>query len=127
MVLLALLGFVVSCGNAGEREGLKNLDALKAADLIKQESVLILDVRTPAEYREAHIKDSILIPLQELETGYTKISEHANRPVLIYCRSGNRSVAAANILISKGFTDLYHLKGGINDWIKKQLPVVTSP
>lgn len=124
---LVVAGLVLGCSATVEDQGYRNIDAAQAAALIKQGPVLILDVRTPGEYREGHIKGSVLIPVQELEREYTKISEHLQKPVLIYCRSGNRSVTASNILMSKGFHDLYHMKGGIKDWIKHQLPVEKSP
>lgn len=124
---LIIAGLVLGCSAAVEDQGYRNLDAAQAAELIKQGPVLILDVRTPEEYREGHIKGSVLIPVQELEREYTKISDYFQKPVLIYCRSGNRSVTASKILISKGFHDLYHMKGGIKDWVRHQLPLEKTP
>lgn len=116
-------GLVLGCSTLMEDQGYRNLDAAQAAELIKQEPVLILDVRTPEEYREGHIKGSVLIPVQELEKRVGEISDHFQKPVLVYCRSGNRSVTASKILIANGFHDLYHMKGGIKDWIRHELPV----
>jgi len=124
---LIIAGLVLGCSAAVEDQGYRNLDAAQAAELIKQEPVLILDVRTPEEYKEGHIKGSVLIPVQGLEREYVKISDHSQKPVLIYCRSGNRSVTASKILISKGFHDLYHMKGGIKDWVRHQLPLEKTP
>nr|NJM04427.1 rhodanese-like domain-containing protein [Desulfobacula sp.] len=124
---LAVAGLVIGCSAAVEDQGYQDIDAIQAAGLIKQEPVLILDVRTPEEYREGHIKGSVLIPVQELDREYTKISNHLQTPVLVYCRSGNRSVTASKILVSKGFRCLYHMKGGIKDWIRHGLPLEKSP
>lgn len=126
LFFLMIAGLVLSCSAMVEEQGYRNIDAAQAAELIKQEQVLILDVRTPEEYREGHIKGSVLIPVQELEREYTRISDFLQKPVLVYCRSGNRSVTASNILMSKGFHHLYHIKGGIKDWIRHQLPVEKS-
>jgi rhodanese-related sulfurtransferase len=127
VALVVFIGFLAGCSSAVEDQGYRNLDAAQAAELIKQEPVLILDVRTTEEYREGHIKDSVLIPVQELEKRVGEISGHLQKPVLVYCRSGNRSVTASKILISKGFQHLYHMKGGIKDWIRHGLPLEKSP
>ena len=121
--LIIFFGLVLSCSSKADQQGYQNIDVNQAAELINTKPVLILDVRTPEEYREGHIKGSVLIPVQDLENQYTKISDHIHNPVLIYCRSGNRSVTASNILVSKGFKNLYHMKGGIKDWSKHQLPL----
>ncbi len=126
-VLLIFTGFVLGCSNMAEQKGYQDIDVNQAVELIRKKPVLILDVRTPEEYREAHIKDSVLIPVQELEKEYARITEYLHTPVLIYCRSGNRSVTASHILLSRGFNNLYNMKGGIKEWIKHQLPVETLP
>jgi rhodanese-related sulfurtransferase len=77
---------------------------------------LLLDVRTQGEYDEGHIEGSTLIPVNELEGRLDEISEYKNLPVLVYCRSGNRSVTASNILLENGFTDVHNLLGGIRAW-----------
>jgi rhodanese-related sulfurtransferase len=77
---------------------------------------LLLDVRTQAEYDEGHINDPTLIPVTELESRLDEISEYKDKPVLVYCRSGNRSVTASNILIENGFSEVHNLLGGIGAW-----------
>lgn len=83
--------------------------------------VVLIDVRTPAEHREAHIPGSVLMPLYTLE-GVDDIPE-GNR-VILYCRSGKRSLRAMDILSAKGFTGLADLEGGINAWIRSGGDVV---
>jgi rhodanese-related sulfurtransferase len=81
-----------------------------------QGDYLLLDVRTQGEFDEGHITDSTLIPVSELERRLDEINEYKNLPVLVYCRSGNRSVTASNILLENGFTNVHNLLGGINAW-----------
>ncbi len=81
-----------------------------------QGEYLLLDVRTQAEYDEGHINDPTLIPVTELESRLDEISEYKDKPVLVYCRSGNRSVTASNILIDNGFSEVHNLLGGIGAW-----------
>jgi rhodanese-related sulfurtransferase len=77
---------------------------------------LLLDVRTQEEYDEGHIEGSTLIPVGELGDRLDEISNYKDKKVLVYCRSGNRSVTASNILINNGFTQVHNLLGGIGAW-----------
>jgi len=99
-------------------------DAAGADELIKNISPLILDVRTQGEYESGHIKNALLIPVQELSGSLDKLEEYRNEKILIYCASGNRSTVAANILIEAGFENIYNMRNGIGEWIRKGLPVV---
>jgi len=87
------------------------------------EGALLLDVRTQQEYDQSHLQDSILIPVQELAARINEIEDYKDKPVYVYCRSGNRSMSAISILEDQGFTDLYNMKGGITSWINQGLPV----
>ena len=79
---------------------------------------MILDVRTPAEYYSGHIPGAVLIPLQQLADRLSEIENHKEKDILIYCRSGNRSTVAAEILNRDGFKKTHNLRDGILDWIK---------
>mgnify|MGYP001315044109 CR=1 FL=1 len=73
----------------------------------------LIDVRTAEEYATGHIAGSINIPVQEIGARLGEISQ--DEPVVLYCRSGNRSGQAAQILDGAGFTGVYDL-GGISSW-----------
>ncbi len=66
-----------------------------------KEGAAIIDVRTPAEYKNGHIKGSINIPLQVLDKNMSKLNK--NKPVITCCASGMRSGSAKGFLKSKGF------------------------
>jgi rhodanese-related sulfurtransferase len=96
----------------------------EAAALMRAVDPLILDVRTPGEYARGRIPGSVLLPLQQLQARWQEIAGHAQRPVLIYCATGNRSTVAAKILIDRGFERVYNLRPGIAGWERENLPVV---
>ena len=102
----------------------REVTSLEAADLIKHEGPLILDVRTPNEYSRGHLQNSVLIPVQELQSRYNELGNHRDREILIYCATGNRSTVASKILIDNGFKHIVNMRGGIYDWSKKNYPVV---
>ncbi|MCB9198624.1 MAG: rhodanese-like domain-containing protein [Flavobacteriales bacterium] len=69
----------------------------------------IVDVRTPSEYRMGHIKGSVNIPLQELNSKLKKLNK--SQAIITCCASGVRSASAKNILESNGFKEVYNGKG----------------
>lgn len=83
--------------------------------LDSDQEILLLDVRTQAEYDAVHIPGSTLIPVEELSGRISEISEWQNKTVIVYCRSGRRSAIAAKTLADAGFSIVYDL-GGIQNW-----------
>ena len=82
----------------------------------------LLDVRTLEEHNNGFIENSILIPITELESRLSEIP--TDKPVIVYCGSGNRSAKAAGILVKNNFNPVYNMLGGITEWINKGYPVV---
>ena len=94
-----------------------------AWDLIQNEpEMVILDVRTPSEYEDAHIEGAINIPVEEIVDRLNELS--ANDVILVYCRTGNRSGTAVGIMEKNGYSKIYHMHEGISTWISEGLPVV---
>ncbi len=102
----------------------RNIDPAQARNLIQRGDIILLDVRTPREYYAGHIEGATLIPIQQLQGRLGEIEKHKNKDILIYCRSGNRSTVAGQILNAAGFDRLLHLRGGINSWTKADMPLV---
>jgi rhodanese-related sulfurtransferase len=96
-----------------------NVSVQQAADL-RESGALMLDVRTVEEWNEAHIPDASLIPLDQLEARVNEVPTGV--PVVIYCRSGNRSQTALWILRNAGYTNVHNMLGGINAWFDAGLP-----
>ncbi len=86
-----------------------NIDWGKALEMSKAGAVLI-DVRTPAEVAEGMAPGAINIPLQEIEQRLSEFPK--DKDLLIYCRSGKRSMAASNFLIENGYEKVFNVVGG---------------
>lgn len=84
------------------------------------ETHLLVDVRTPQEFAEGHIAGSVNIPLQDLTARMSEIPKDTN--AVIYCRSGNRSGQAMQILANAGYTKIYDL-GGVIAWTGAGYPL----
>jgi rhodanese-related sulfurtransferase len=91
------------------------------AEFLQQQTPhLLLDVRTPQEFNGGHIAGAVNIPLQSLPQRINELPQ--DRSIVLYCRSGNRSRTAANMLAGAGYSDVYDL-GGIIKWQRSGLPV----
>ncbi len=96
----------------------KELSAQEADKYIEAHKPIVLDVRTLEEYKMGHFKNSVLIPVQDLQKRIGELSVHKSDTILIYCATGNRSTVASKILIDAGFTEVLNLRRGIVDWVK---------
>ena len=90
------------------------LSACSASAGIREipEGALIVDVRTPGEFKASHFPGAVNIPLDNLEARLSEFGDK-NGPVVVYCRSGRRSGIAKDILTRKGFTKVQN-GGGLN-------------
>ncbi len=101
--------------NAGNKIETMNVAQAKEWFIVNKGSeFIILDVRQPEEYRSGHLPGAVFIPLPDL---INKVGElDHTKPIIAYCRSGNRSRAAAAFLLSDGFSKVYSMDGGITAW-----------
>jgi adenylyltransferase/sulfurtransferase len=84
--------------------------------LARGEDLLVLDVRRLNEWNTAKIEGAKLIPLQELDQRANEIAEWKNRPVVVHCHHGVRSMNGTAILRKAGFTNVHSMAGGIDAW-----------
>ena len=99
--------------------GYKNLSSNELKELIKNnENILLIDIRNKDEFEEVNIETSINIPLQDLLYNIDELQYHNDKDIVIYCRSGHRSITACNLLAMEGFNKLYNLEDGIIGYLK---------
>ena len=121
-IVIVLLGVYVLYSKGYIMANFESVDPKVAYEMIENDdNVTLLDVRTPDEFKhDGHIADAKLIPLGQLAQNLNMLDK--SKKVLVYCRSGSRSVAAARILDNRGFT-VVNMSGGITDWKSEKLPV----
>ncbi len=98
----------------------------EGAEILENLHPFILDVRTPQEYQQIHIKGTTLIPIQQLQARIAELESKKHEDVFIYCATGNRSTVAARILANLGFKRIYNLRYGVYDWARKGHPYATG-
>lgn len=118
--ILSTLGFCTAiAANAGE---FTSLSVTEFATAIKNDSVVVVDVRTPAEYKAGYIKGAQNIDMKsaDFQTEAAKLDK--KKKIAVYCRSGKRSKVAANTLTDMGYM-VIELNSGILGWQNASMPV----
>ena len=91
--------------------GSGNLEAAKQAWPMIEQGALLIDVRTGGEFSQGHIDGALNIPWQQTDDLLAAIGTDKQRPVVVYCRSGNRSGKAKVVLETKGYTHVFNATG----------------
>lgn len=102
--------------------GINVVNTLEATRLMNEDA-LMLDVREDNEWAVGHIPNARHIRLGELSSRLTELEKYKDKPIVVYCRSGNRSARACALLKKAGFTNPNNLAGGILAWEQANLPI----
>ncbi|NTV30412.1 rhodanese-like domain-containing protein [candidate division WWE3 bacterium] len=95
------------------------------SEQLKQDDVIVIDVRTESEFRESHIQNAANVDYYQTEKFDSYLNQlDKQKQYMIYCRSGHRAGQALEIMKQKGFTHVTNLAGGISAWIGNNYPVV---
>ena len=125
-IYLIAMTMCISQASGCNNNDIPSVSAPEFEQQIKVDSVQLLDVRTPEEYAEGHIAGAVNIDVQSDDFQPTARQELSkDSTILVYCRSGRRSLDAAEILARLGYR-VVNLKGGILDWQAPGLPVTTT-
>ncbi len=118
LVLLASPSF------AADAPAIKHVDAAGAAKLLQVDpKVVVLDIRTPKEFGEGHLKGAKNVDFyaDDFEANIKKLA--TDKTYLVHCASGGRSTKSLDLFKKLGFRSVYHLDGGFKGWEKAGQPV----
>lgn len=85
-------------------------------EILDNGDATIIDVRTSSEFSVSHYPDAINIPLDELPKHFNEL-KNGNKPIILYCRSGNRSGIGMTFLHQQGLKEVYN-GGGLSDMLQ---------
>lgn len=116
------------------RANVKELFPWDLTERLENEKILIVDIREPYEYEAMHIQDSLNVPRGILETAceydfeetVPELVEARDKEVVLVCRSGNRSIFAADVLQKMGYQHVYSLQTGLRGWNEFEQPLVDN-
>jgi len=120
-LILSLFATAVLASEAPQISQQSLLAALNSS----QNSIVLLDVRTEAEYNAGHVAGAINISHDTIEENLALLTQYKESNVVVYCRSGRRASVAIDILTKNGFSNIQHLTGDMNGWLEAKLPVIS--
>lgn len=129
VVVLALVGgafgyiFIGSSSTQAEAgASFRTISPLEAKSLIEtRKDLLLIDVRSPEEFQGGSLPGATLIPFWDFAKGRYALPK--DKPILLVCAVGGRSLACGQLLASKGYRDVYNLKGGLDAWVEQRVPL----
>lgn len=96
----------------------KTIPVSETNEMLGKIGVIFLDVREPGEFQSGHLPGAINIPLGSVESQFEKQFPDKTTTVLVYCRSGRRSVTASKMLIKMGYKNVLNMDGGYKAWLE---------
>jgi rhodanese-related sulfurtransferase len=107
------------------RERVQAFAALSATQAVRlmNQGALVIDLRSKESYDAGHIVDARNVPAAELESQADTLKKWRDKNVITYCDSGTNGASAARSLIKLGFTKVFNLQGGLNAWVKDNMPL----
>jgi rhodanese-related sulfurtransferase len=101
------------------------LSAAQAVRLMNQ-GALVIDLRSKDAFDAGHIVDARNVPAATLESQADSLKKWRDKSVITYCDTGSNGANAARALIKLGFTKVFNLQGGLNGWVKDNLPLTKT-
>ncbi len=128
LVAVALAAVLAACSDSGTATtGVRVDDAEAVAALLETEpDRVVIDVRTPEEFAAGHLEGAVLVDFNAPDFAARIAEFDPEGDYVIYCRSGNRSAGARDVMTEQGFTDVVDVEGGILAWDRAGLPIVTG-
>ena len=101
----------------------KSLSPMLAVAKMNSDDVAVIDVREPHEFSKGHIENAVNTPLGKLADQIGQFVHQKDRPVIVVCQTGARSIPACKTLTKAGFSDVYNITGGMQAWEDSKLPI----
>jgi rhodanese-related sulfurtransferase len=122
--LLAAIAVIVN----EVRERVKSFAALSSMQAVRlmNQGALVIDLRAKEAFDAGHIGEARNVPAAELEAQSETLKKWRDRAVITYCDSGVSGAGAARTLAKLGFTKVFNLEGGLNAWVKDNLPLTKT-
>lgn len=124
MALALVVGLLVAGEFTRRFRGFPDVGPVEATELLNHQDAITLDVRESSEFEQGHILNAIHIPRSVLADRLKELDKHRGKSIIVYCATGNRSIAAGRMLKANGHEKVYNLAGGIHAWKNASLPVM---
>ena len=127
LIVVFFLIAITGCGKAQSNKSESSLPAKEFSKKLDQtKDAQLVDVRTPGEFRNGHLKSAMNIDWNADDFTEKAKALDKDKPVFVYCMSGPRSTAAAAKLQEIGFKNVYEMQGGMMKWRNAELPEIKA-
>ena len=116
---ILLVAFTIFSCSLINNESINQMNSDELIEFIELNDAILVDVRTEDEYNSGYIENSLNIDYFSNDFSVNADKLDKNTPIILYCRSGNRSSMSANKISKLGFKEIYNLEGGILEWIEE--------
>ena len=123
IALVAVIVLIIVTELKRFTKGYKDVLPAEAVRLINKENAMVLDIRESNELGQGSIIDAKHIALSILPEKIANLTSDKDKPIIVFCKMGNRSAQACKLLLKNSYTNVFGLKGGITAWINDQLPI----
>jgi rhodanese-related sulfurtransferase len=123
LAFITISGLLIASEVRRKLYGVAQLGPVQATQMLNHEDAVFIDVRNDTEFATGHLANARHIPLEVLKDRVSELKKWRARPIIAYCRNGQRSNRAAAMLKAQGFENVHNLAGGINAWESAGLPV----
>ena len=121
LALIAIMAYSLVSRPSSQKTLAAETSVTAAYQIYQQGDAFFLDVREQTEWDEYHAPGTTLIPLGELPTRLAEVPK--DKPIVVVCRSGNRSQSGRDILLQAGYTNVTSMAGGLNQWRAAGYPI----
>ena len=101
----------------------KTITSKNSVLMMNRQPSFLIDVRGEQDFNSGHLQNATNIKLEEIPDKIGVIKKHSKKLIIVYCQKGIRSEQAVNMLVKLGLDNVVSIEGGINAWIKEQLPI----
>ena len=123
-VLAALLLMIINVEIRGLTKKYRDITPAEVVNLMNSQSPVLLDVRGSHELEGGTIDGARHIAADDLSQNMDSLEKYKEHSIIAFCSQGAKAPVACRLLVKRGFSNIYHLKGGINAWQQANMPIV---
>jgi rhodanese-related sulfurtransferase len=116
ILMLFLFSGILSQSQAGEVTSIRWIGVDQLKKVAQEQGAVIVDLRTPLEFGQGHVPDAVNVPIEALRANPSALDGYKDTPVLLYCRTINKTNLALWLLEKRGFKSIYALRGGYEEY-----------
>ena len=125
LLIIALSGFLLFFPRIFSA-GAQALSVKDAILIMNRNPCALIDLRTEDDFTSGHIANAQNIPYESIEKSVETFKKYSNKHLILYCQKGIRSEKALSLLQKIGMENVYSIEGGLDQWIKGQLPLASE-